>query len=148
MNSEIKPDNEIQVVIGRLRSWARALETGKLEVLEDVLADDFVATCYDTNPKFFCLALRKHDFIELDRHVTNSTIDFKGIWGERLGDMVMTRTIAKVTETFAGDLGPHLPTAEEMNKSLSGKTRAFASGWRLYGGIWRCFNHHVFGAVG
>ncbi|HEY2679471.1 MAG TPA: hypothetical protein VGI65_21055 [Steroidobacteraceae bacterium] len=148
MNSQTKTDNEIQVVIGRLRSWARALEAGKLEVLEDVLADDFVATCYDCNPKFFCLALRKADFIELDRHVTNSTIDFKGIWGERLGDMVMTRAIATVTETFTGNLGPHLPTAEEMTKSLSGKTRAFASGWRLYDGIWRCFNHHAFGVVG
>jgi hypothetical protein len=148
MNSQTKTDDEIQVVIGRLRSWARALEMGKFDVLEDVLADDFISTCFNCNPKVFGFALRKRAFIEMDHHITNCTIDFKGIWGERLGDMVMTRAIAKVSETFVGDMGPDFPTAEEMSKSMSGRTLAYASGWRLYGGIWRCFNHHLFGVVG
>lgn len=128
-----------------LKGWIAALAARDFDYLERHFADDFAFTC---DPKVRGGRMDKRTFIEFDRHVHDAKIELLALTARRWGDMVTMLQFARVQEEFRGDLGPGTPSAAEMNELIRGKTFAYGTGWRLSGGRWLCFDHHIFGAVG
>jgi hypothetical protein len=132
-------------VVRQLERWTNALMAGEFDVLEEVLAPDFQFT---VDPQFAGGRLDKQRFIALDRKIKSCSIRFLGITARRMGDMVTSLVFAEVHEEFAGDLGPGMPSAEEMATLMNGARLAYGSGWRRNAsGQWQCFSHHVFGFI-
>lgn len=136
--------------VAALKGWLRALASRDFDYLEKHLASDFQFTF---TPNLISAGAEggvkdKPGFIEQDRHVYNSDIRLQGLTARRLGDLVVTVVFAHIAnEEFHGDLGPGLPSADQMNAGIHAKTLGYASGWRERNGVWQCTSHHVLGAV-
>ena len=132
-------------VVEQLERWTGALMAGDFDVLEDVLAPDFQFT---VEPKYAGGRMDKAQFIEMDRKIKSCSIDLLDITARKMGNMITSLVLAEVSEEFAGDLGPSMPSAEEMAATMQGARMAYGSGWRRgAGGDWQCFSHHIFGFV-
>lgn len=126
-------------------SWLDAVETGDFDRLENILDDRFRLTC---DPAAAGGRFDKAQFIALDRHIVESRFDVLGLTARRCNDIVITQFFAKVDERLEGDLGPGMPTAEQLGSYLNDSPLAYASMWRAGAdGQWRCVQHHVFGSV-
>ena len=133
-----------------LNGWINALAKRDFDFLEQHLAPDFVFTTAPmktASGTIINVQKDKKAFIEQDRHVYNSNIQFLGVTARRLGELVITIVFAQISEEFRGDLGPQLPTAAEMNAFAKGKKLGYASGWKEIDGRWQCTSHHVLGEV-
>jgi hypothetical protein len=137
--------------VAALKGWIQALAKRDFAYLERHLSSDFVFTgppIADAGGKVMGGLKNKAAFIEQDRHVYNSDIQFQGLTARRLGDLVITVVFAKIHEEFRGDLGPGMPTAAEMNAFVQGARLGYASGWRQLDGRWQCTSHHILGQLG
>ena len=123
--------------------WIQCLMGRQFDWLERHLASDFLFTAQP----FPTIRMNKHEFIEADKKIENARISFVSIAAEPIEDIIISRAIADVEETFHADLGPGMPTAEEITRAISGQRIAYCSGWRHTGEIWECFDHHVIGLV-
>ena len=123
--------------------WLGALRTGRVEILEEVLTDDFLLT---SGPNIAGGRMDKAQFIEFDRHIRDCTIEILSLTARRYNETAITQTFARVDERFEGD--PLGTTAADLNDLVSGRVLAYASAWRPdESGQWRCFQHHLFGPV-
>lgn len=136
-----------RVVIDLMRDWARAVETHDIDFIKNLMTDDFVFSCSPFIGEGHSQLMGKDRFIELDRTILNSSIDFIDINAEEIGDIVFVRTVAKVSESFKGDIGADMPSIEELNELMSNITLVYASGWRKINNNWYCFDHHIVGAT-
>lgn len=134
-------------VVAQLERWTGALMRKDFDVLEDVLAPDFQFT---VDPKFAGGRMGKAEFIAFDRKIKSCSIDLLKVTARRMSDDVITSLIlAQVSEELDGDLGPDMPSAEEMGDMMKDARLAYGSGWRRSdAGDWQCFSHHIFGFVG
>jgi ketosteroid isomerase-like protein len=133
-----------------LKGWIDALARRDFDFLEQHLASDFVFTTAPmktANGTIINVQKDKKAFIEQDRHVYRSNIQFLGVTARRMGDLVITVVFAQISEEFRGDLGPGMPSAREMNAFAKDKKLGYASGWREIDGRWQCTSHHVLGEV-
>ena len=131
--------------VAALRGWTQALARRDFDYLEKVLDPDFQFTC---DPGVGGGRLGKERFIEMDRHIYNARIDLLSVTARRQGDLVTMLSFANASEEFRGDLGPDMPTADEMNARVSSGTLAYGTAWRLGAdGEWRCESHHIFGTA-
>ena len=129
--------------VAALKGWIVALGSRDFAYLERHLADDFLFSAHG-----FTKCRDKRAFIETDRQIYNAKIRLLRLTAQRLGDLVITVVFAHATEEFRGDLGPDMPSAEQMNATMrNGATLGYASGWREIDGIWKCTSHHVLGQV-
>ncbi len=127
----------------QLYRWTNGLMAKDFDVLEDVLAQDFQFT---VEPRFAGGRMNKAEFIEMDRKIESCTIKLLDVTMRRRQSMVTSLIFAEVHETFSGDLGPGMPSQEEMSAEMKGARMGYGSGWRLDAdGQWRCFSHHIFG---
>lgn len=132
-------------VVGQLERWTNALMVGEFDILEEVLAPDFQFT---VEPKFGGGRMDKAQFIALDRKIKSCSINLIDLTARKMGNLVTTLAMAEVSESFEGDLGPGMPSAEEMAATMQNARLAYGSGWRVGDdGTWQCFSHHVFGFV-
>lgn len=140
----MRTNDEATALVSALsHEWANALRDHRYEWFEVHLAEDFL---FSAHP-FPELRLKKREFIEVDKKIDKADIQFVSIRAEFAGEMIMSRTIADVQEEFGADLGPGLPTAAAVTQTLSGKRMAYTSAWRMEGSVWRCYDHHMVGAV-
>ncbi|MBO9376430.1 DUF4440 domain-containing protein [Sphingomonas histidinilytica] len=127
--------------VAALKDWIAALMAGNVDRLETILAPEYQFTCSpDIIPGG---RLDKSAFIEMDRKIRNSTIEIRKLAARRFDDTVMTMVFAEVHEEVAGNLGPGMPSAEEMSAKVNGHVFAYASAWRKDGGQWQCTSHNV-----
>ncbi|MEP7244140.1 MAG: DUF4440 domain-containing protein [Gammaproteobacteria bacterium] len=132
-------------VVEQLERWTNALMAGDVDQLEDILAPEFQFT---VDPKFAGGRMDKARFIELDRKIKSCSIRFLGITVRQLGDIATSLAFAEVHEEFSGDLGPGMPSPEEMAATMNGARLAYGSGWRRNAsGQWQCISHHIFGFI-
>jgi ketosteroid isomerase-like protein len=132
-------------VVQQLERWTGALMARDFDQLEDILAPDFQFT---VDPKFGGGRMDKQRFIALDRQIKSCSIRFLGITVRRMGSIATSLAFAEVHEEFTGDLGPGMPSAEEMAATMNGARIAYGSGWRQNErGEWQCFSHHIFGFI-
>ena len=132
-------------VVEQLERWTGALMAGDFDQLEEILAPDFQFT---VDPKFGGGRMNKARFIELDRKIKNCSIRLLGVTVRSMGNIATSLIFAEVHEQFAGDLGPGMPTADEMAATMNGARIAYGSGWRRnVSGRWQCFSHHIFGFI-
>jgi hypothetical protein len=131
----------VDVALGK---WLEALANGEAELLEDILADDFLLTC---DPSIAGGRMNKAQFIEFDRHIRECTIEVLSLTARRYNDTAVTQVFARVDERF--DDHPVGAAAEDLNQLVGGRrVLAYASAWRPgNAGEWRCFQHHLFGPV-
>ncbi len=139
-------EKECEPAVEALKSWINAVETKDFDRLESLLSDDFVATC---NPEIAGGRIGKARFIEIDRHIRESTIEIVMLAARRHGNTVITLLFANIREQFEGDLGSDTLNSAEMTSFLAQGPVAYASAWRLETcGEWRCIQHHIFGPIG
>lgn len=132
-------------VVGQLERWTGALMAGDFDVLEEVLAPDFQFT---VDPKFAGGRMNKTQFIAFDRKIKSCSIDLLSVTARKMGNLITSLVMAEVSEEFSGDLGPDMPSAEEMAATMQGARMAYGSGWRQgTNGEWQCFSHHIFGFI-
>jgi ketosteroid isomerase-like protein len=132
-------------VVQQLERWTGALMAKDFDQLEDILAPDFQFT---VDPKFAGGRMNKERFIALDRMIKSCSIQFLGITVRRMGNIATSLAFAEVHEEFSGDLGPGMPSAQEMAATMNGARIAYGSGWRQDPkGEWVCFSHHIFGFI-
>ena len=127
-----------------LDQWISALSAGDVEILQEILTDDFRLSC---DPAIAGGLMNKEQFIEFDRHISNAKIEILSLTARRCNDTAITQVFARVEEQFDGD-----PAGTTVDKVLdivgTGRTLAYASGWRVGpDGKWCCFQHHLFGPV-
>ena len=133
-----------------LKGWIDAISRRDFDYLERHLAEEFAFTSVPMRvPSGAVIRINKNkrEFIEQDRHVYNSRIELLRLTALRLGDLVITVVLARISEEFRGDLGPQLPSAAEMSAFAKDRTLGYASGWREIDGRWQCTSHHVLGDV-
>lgn len=131
--------------VAALRGWTEALGRRDFDYLEKVLDTNFQFTC---DPAIGGGRLSKERFIAMDRHIYDAKIDLLSVTARRFGDMVTMLSFANASEEFRGDLGPGMPTADEMNARVSSGTLAYGTAWREGAdGEWRCESHHIFGST-
>jgi hypothetical protein len=131
-------------LIGELQNaWIDGLRRYDYSWLETHLADDFL---FSAQP-FPTMRLGKRDFIEMDKKIKNPQIRFVSLQAEPLAGLILSRTIADVTEEFTADLGPGMPSTAELQQAVSGQHLVYASAWRRKGAIWQCFDHHLVSVV-
>ena len=134
-----------EAVVEQLERWTRALMAGDIDQLDAILARDFQFT---VDPRYAGGRLNREQFLALDRKIRNSSIELLEITARRMGSMVTALILAEVSEEFTGDLGPDMPSVEEMNARMKEARLAYGSAWRQdAGGTWQCFSHHIFGFV-
>jgi ketosteroid isomerase-like protein len=132
-------------VVVQLERWTGALMAKDFDQLDEILAPDFQFT---VEPRFGGGRMNKERFIAFDRKIKNCSIRFLGITVRRMGNMATSLAFAEVHEEFSGDLGPDMPSAEEMAATMNGARIAYGSGWRqAASGQWQCFSHHIFGFI-
>ncbi len=137
-------ENSAEVIIrARYQAWADALRERRFEWLDENLAHDyrFAARPYPD------LRLNKADFIEADRKMQSADITIENVTARRVGEIILSLVIANVIESFAGDMGMHMPSLDEINHLVGGARLAYASAWRLVGDRWMCFDHYMIGRV-
>lgn len=136
---DIEPGCEGAVAM--LKDWIAALMAGNVDRLETILAPEYQFTCSpDIIPGG---RLDKNAFIEMDRKITNSTIEIRKLAARRFDDTVMTMVFAEVHEEMDGDLGPGMPDAAAFSAKVNGHVFAYASAWRKDGDQWLCSSHNV-----
>ena len=132
-------------VVEQLERWTGALMARDFDQLEEILTPDFQFT---VDPKFAGGRMDKRQFIAFDRKIKNCSIELLSVTVRRMGNIATSLIFARVHEEFSGDLGPAMPSAQEMADLMSGACIAYGSGWRYSpGGSWQCFSHHIFGFV-
>lgn len=130
----------VEVALG---AWLSALTSGAVELLQNILTDDFRLTC---DPSIAGGRMNKAEFIEFDRHIRECTVEVLSFTARRYNDTAITQIFARVNERFEGD--PVGATAAELNRIVGGRVLAYASAWRPGdNGEWRCFQHHLIGPV-
>ena len=77
----------------------------------------------------------------MDKKIRNPQIRFVSIYAEPVGEIIMSRTVADVKEEFDADLGPGMPSTEEIRQIVGDQRLAYASAWRKKGQLWQCFDH-------
>jgi hypothetical protein len=124
--------------------WLKALEERKFEWFDRHLAEDYTLTAHP----FEKLFLRKREFIEVDKLVTQAKVHIEDVFAHRAGPNVVSHLIARIEkEAFAADPGHDMPSAAALAKLLTGKSVVYASAWRQESGIWKCFDHHMIGPI-
>jgi hypothetical protein len=124
--------------------WLKALEDRKFEWFDVHLAEDYTLTAHP----FENLFLRKKEFIEVDKRVSQAKVHIEEVFAHRAGSNVVSHLIARIEkEVFASDPGHNLPSAVELGKLFTGKSVVYASAWRQTSGVWKCFDHHVIGPI-
>jgi len=137
-------ENSIELMIrGRYEAWADALREHRFEWLDENLAPDyrFAARPYPD------LRLNKAEFIEADSKMQSADIAIENVTARRIGETILSLVIANVVESFAGDMGTHMPSLDEINHLVGGARLAYASAWRLVDDRWMCFDHYMIGPV-
>jgi hypothetical protein len=129
-----------------MKGWIDALARHDFGYLERVLAPDFQFTC---PPEVIPGGrLQKAAFIEMDKNIHDSKIDFLKLTARRFESTVLTLVFAEVHEEVRGDLGPNMPSAAAMTEMVNGHVFAYASAWRVdEHGQWVCFSHNVLATV-
>lgn len=117
--------------------WIEGLRKSDYTWLETHLADDFQFSAHPLP----ALKLSKGEFIEMDKKIRNPQIRFVSIHAEPVGELILSRTVADVKEEFNADLGPGMPSTEEIRKIVGDQRLAYASAWRRTGQVWQCFDH-------
>lgn len=132
-------------VFQRLKLWIDSLMVQDIDPLDDILTEDFQFTA---DPKFGGGRFDKAAFIATDRKIKSCSIDLQRVVMRRMSETLVTSLVlARVSEEFA-ETGPGMPSPEEMSVMMHDVQMAYASAWRRDGdGVWRCFNHHIFGFV-
>lgn len=131
--------SEATSLITRLQEqWIDGLRRSDYSWLERHLANDFLFSAHPLPT----LKLTKGEFIEMDRKIHNPQIQFVSIYAEPVGDLILSRTVADVKEEFNANLGPGMPSTEEIRRLVSDQRLAYASAWRKSGNLWQCFDHH------
>jgi hypothetical protein len=130
----------VEVALG---AWIRALRSGEIELLQNILTDDFRLTC---DPSIAGGRMNKAEFIEFVRHIRECTVEILSFTARRYNDTAIAQIFARVSERFEGD--PVGAKAAELNRIVGGRVLAYASAWRpCENGEWRCFQHHLIGPV-
>ncbi|MCI3203524.1 MULTISPECIES: nuclear transport factor 2 family protein [Pandoraea] len=137
-------DNASAIIASLYQAWVDALRTHTFTWLDEHLAEDFEFTARP----YPGLRLDKAGFIEADKKMQTADIRFIAVRAQRVGDTVLSLAVADVAETFAGDLGAHMPSLESMHGLLGKNRLAYASAWRNVADTWVCFHHHMIGPVG
>jgi len=117
--------------------WIEGLRNSDYAWLETHLADDFQFSAHPLP----ALQLSKREFIEMDKKIHNPQIRFVSIHAEPVGDLILSRTVADVNEDFKADLGPGMPSTEDIRRIVSDQRLTYASAWRKSGHLWQCFDH-------
>jgi ketosteroid isomerase-like protein len=138
-------EDDCEPAVHALKSWIDAIETGDIDRLENLLSEDFVATC---DPMIGGGRIHKAQFIAYDRHIRESKIDIVKLVARRHGNTIITLLFANIMEQFEGDLGSSMPTSAELSSFLAQSPVAYSSAWSLEADSqWRCVQHHIFGPV-
>ena len=133
-----------------LKGWIAALAVRDFDYLEKHLSEDFVFTgppIESGGGKVIGGVKNKTEFIEIDRHIYNADIQLLSLTARRLGDLVITLVFARVSEEFRGDLGPDMPTADELTEMMTNVVFGYTTSWRHIDGIWQSTSHHILGQV-
>lgn len=128
------------------KDWISAIQKREFDWFERNLADDFSFT----TTMLSNVALNKAEFIENDKNILETEIEFLQVTATEVNDIVLSHTIATIVkEVFdpAIQTPAGLPSAEELGEYMTGKTFAYASAWRRNGAILQCFDHHLIGQV-
>jgi len=137
--SAIKTSTQATELVSRLyRNWADSLSQHDLTWLTEHLADDFLFTSFLIPGP----AIRKTQFLEIAAQLADVRLDFRGVWAEIAGPIIMSHADLDVEERFLADLGPAMPRPEELTQMVSGRRLIYASAWRPQRGRWQCFSHH------
>jgi hypothetical protein len=134
---------DVDALVQMARDWVQALKDGRFDWMEKHLAPDFRFTSYlIAGPP-----LGKAKFIEIVSNVKKANVDFISIAAEGAGKIIVARFVLYVEEEFVGELGPGLPSAQELTERIWGRRIAYSSGYRRSGDGWQCFDHHQIGPV-
>jgi hypothetical protein len=138
-------DSDLTLTIsGLYQGWLKALAARHYDWFERHLAEDYTMTAHPLGNIF----LRKQEFIEVDKLVTQAEMNIVDLFVHRIGNIVVSNiSVQVVKETFSSDPGSNFPTAEKLGELFSGKTIAYSSAWRNENGIWKCFDHHMVGPI-
>jgi hypothetical protein len=142
MQGSITSD-DIKTVVQMAHDWIDALVSGRFEWMEPNLASDFLFTSH-LIPGY---PISKAPFIDAVKGTRKARIDFVSCEGEAAGKVILLRTVLYVDEEFTADLGPGMPSAEEITRLLSKRVHAYVSAYRRAGSGWQCFDHHQIGPV-
>jgi hypothetical protein len=130
----------VEVALG---AWLGALTDGQVDLLQEILTDDFRLTC---DPSIAGGRMNKAQFIEFDRHIHECTIEVLSLTARRYNDTAITQIFARVDERFEGEIPG--TTAAAIDRIVGGRILAYASAWRPGNdGAWHCFQHHLIGPV-
>jgi hypothetical protein len=116
-------DEHLKTTIKELYAgWLAALAERKYEWFDRHLAEDYAMTAHP----FENVYLRKKEFIEVDKLVTEAEMQIVDLFVHRLGKIVVSNVTIKILkEVFGTDAGHNLPSAKDLQKQFAGKTIAY-----------------------
>jgi hypothetical protein len=134
----------------QFEAWVTAIQRRDFEWFERNLTEDFTVTAHP----FPTLSLDRRKFIEVDKSILEIDIDFLRVVAtitDETAGIALSHCLAHIKkEVFHADVNKAataVPDSLQLTSALSGKTVAYASGWRLKGESWQCFDHHLIGAM-
>ena len=118
--------------VANFERWTDGLVSGNYEIFEEVLALDFE---FVSDPVVTADRLNKQAFIEVQRGLNCSAVDFIDVFARKIEDYISTVIKARVV-LFDPDSG----TREPIYKARL----IYSSLWRrAENGALQCFRHHI-----
>jgi hypothetical protein len=125
-------------------AWLNSLSERQFDWLESHLAEDLTATARP----FEKFALNKRQLIDLDKKIESVKTQLLEVYAHRAGNIVLSHIVLRFEHaSLSEEPGNNLPSAAEHSRLFTGKTVAYASAWRFEDEIWKCFDHHMVGAI-